>query len=224
MANEYPLTYEETRNLLWRQAHSDPSDSQKLFRDALNQVLERIYSTGIWKGMRLREDLTPYITNGVMTLPYGYDSVVAIAVDDIPRDIITEEHEFIHQGPGVTDAGEGGNMVVDLGFIEESGQEVRKYKFLETLGSHTVEGLVVRKYVWVEADEDIIRPSNIGAIKFGLMALALEDAGSLAESQQYWDKCKQILSAEKTNDLQGHKRVQPQNPWGRGGDKEYNIM
>lgn len=225
MANEYPLTYAEARNLLWRHANSDPSDSSMLFRDALNQALERIYTTGIWKGMRSREDLTGYITDNVMTLPYGYKSVVGVACDDCPYQILTEEHEFIDQGPGVTDAGEGGRYIIDLGFNEVSGNDVRQYKFtFDTANFTTIEGIGVRQYVWVEDDADVVRPSNIGALKFAIMAINLEDCGNLAAAQQYWASCEQVLSEEKTNDLQGHKRVQPQNPWGFGQGKEHNIM
>lgn len=224
MANESPLTYAEARAMLYRYAHSDPQDTTKCFRDALNQVLERIFSTGIWRGMRVRESLTPYITANVMTLPYGYDSVTAVAVDDIPYDIVTEEHEFTAGGPGVQAAGEGGSLIVDLGFVEETGQEVRKYKFLfDTSNANTVEGLCVRKYVYVSADADAIRPSNVGALKLGLIALTLEDAGNLPQATQYWAACRKTLSEEKTNDLQGHKRPNNQNPWGWGIGKETNI-
>lgn len=225
MANEYPLSYAEARNILWRHANSDPNDSSKLFRDAINQALERIYVTGIWKGMRVRESLLPYVTSNVMTLPYGYNSVTAVAADDCPYEIVTEEHEFVRQGPGVQDAGEGGNLIVDLGFVEESGQSVRKYKFLmETANFTTLEGLVTRKYVWVENDADVIRPSNMGALKFSIMALQLEDAGNIEQAMKYWEACEKVLSRDKTNSLRGHKRVQPQNPWGVGLDKEANIM
>ena len=77
---------------------------------------------------------------------------------------------------------------------------------------------------WVSADADIIRPSNVGALKLALLAIQLEDAGALARAKEFWDECETTLSEEKTNALQGHKRVQPQAPWGVGVDPEPNIM
>ena len=81
MASEIrsPLTLAEARNLLGGYV---PQDSD--FETAINEVLERIYSEGIWDGGTERVDLSSYIVNEILTLPYEYDAMLAVAIDDNP--------------------------------------------------------------------------------------------------------------------------------------------
>ena len=68
MASEIrtPLTLAEARNLLGGYV---PQDSD--FETAINEVLERIYSEGIWDGGTERVDLSSHITNEILILPYA---------------------------------------------------------------------------------------------------------------------------------------------------------
>ena len=131
MANERPLTLSEARTLLSAHAHTDN------FELALNEALERIYSEGIWDGVVDRVDLNPtggtYITNEILTLPYEYEALVAVAIDENPTPIMARQYEFMESGPGIEEAGKGGGVVVDLGFDDAGGTALRKYKILNDI-------------------------------------------------------------------------------------------
>lgn len=225
MANERPLTLAEARKLLYTYATKDAADVEGAFRARINEALERISSDGIWEGLMERVDLTPYISAEILTLPYAYDALMAVAVDKGPTNIMDEGLEFTQGGPGVEDAGEGGAVVIDLGFNTVSGQEVRQYKFLmDIAATTTVEGLVKRRYVFLEDDSDLIYPSSVGALKHALFALHYEEEGDIDRAQQFWDKCYSILATQKATNNVGVVRTRPSNPWGFMTDKPVNMM
>ena len=70
MANEKPMTLAEARALLYEHATDDPSDASGVFRQRLNEVLERICGDGLWDACVSRVDVTSMITSGVLTLDY----------------------------------------------------------------------------------------------------------------------------------------------------------
>lgn len=76
----------------------------------------------------------------------------------------------------------------------------RRYKVgtlaARTDGAPVIRALVRRKFVPLINETDLVYPSNIGALKFGLIALNLEERGldDLAQAQTYWAKCYEVLN------------------------------
>lgn len=217
MAYERPLTLEEARRQLYQHATDDPADANYTFRNALNEALERIDSHGIWEGQKARildTQLHPLITADILTLPKAYESMIAVNIDDGPRSIFEDTHEFSANGPGTRDAGEGGSIVIDLGFNLVNGQYLRQYKFTEATANAELEALFKLRFQSVTINSDIVVPSNVGALKHAILAICYENEGALAVSLEYWAECTKILSREKETSNTGVIKTMPQNPWG----------
>ena len=223
MANERPLTLSEARTLLSTHAHTDD------FELALNEALERIYSEGIWDGVVDRIDLNPsggtYISNEIITLPYDYEALIAIAIDDNPVPIMARQYEFMSSGPGIEDAGKGGGVIVDLGFDDSGGTALRKYKILTDITSSTeVEGLLKKRFKYLTLDSELVFPANIGALKHALLAIVYENEGDIERSTAFWAECYDILQSAKQVSKAGINNPNPQQPWGFMTNKPYNII
>jgi len=225
MAYERPLTYAEAKNRLYKHATDDFDDTDGTFGIRLNEALERIYTEGIWEGLTSRMSVTSYITDEVLSLPYAYEAMLSIAIDDVPYPIMGKQYEFMQGGPGVEDAGKGGSFIVDLGFDASSGQSLRKYKILSDIqSSTTVEGILKRRFVYLTADADEVFPSNLGALKHALLAITYEDEGDIQRSSAFWDECYAILNSAKQVNLAGVHNPNPQQQWGFMTNKPYGML
>ena len=224
MANERNLTLAEARALLYKHATDDASDSDGTFKARLNEAIERIYTEGIWDGLTVRADLSSYVANEVLTLPYAYEAILSIAIDDNPTPIMGKQYEFMRGGPGIEDAGEGGAFVIDLGF-DSTGDALRRYKILQDVDSGTeIEGLIKRRYVYISSDSDVVVPSNIGALKHALLAITYEDEGDIQRSTAFWDECYNILQSAKRVNRAGIINPNPQQQWGFMSNKPHSIL
>tara|TARA_R100000152_G_C6685748_1_gene118548 strand:- start:5 stop:703 length:699 start_codon:yes stop_codon:yes gene_type:complete len=232
MANERPLLLSEARGLLYKHATDevDTLAGKDAFSDRLNEALERIYTEGIWDGLQARVDLnasgSSYISDEILTLPYAYEAMLSIAIDEDPTPIMGKQYEFMPGGPGLEDAGEGGSFVIDLGFSEDDSlQSVRKYKILQNVSATTkVEGILKRRFVYLSSDTDKVYPSNIGAIKHALLAIAYEDEGDIERSTAYWEECYSILHSAKQLNRAGIINPNPQQQWGFMTNKPTSII
>lgn len=225
MAYERPLTYAEAKNRLYKHATDDFDDTDGTFKIRLNEALERIYTEGIWEGLTSRMSVASYITDEVLSLPYAYEAMLSIAIDDVPYPIMGKQYEFMQGGPGVEDAGKGGSFIVDLGFDASSGQSIRTYKILSDIqSSTTVEGILKRRFVYLDADADEVFPSNLGALKHALLAITYEDEGDIQRSSAFWDECYAILNSAKQVNLAGVHNPNPQQQWGFLTNKPYGIL
>ena len=223
MANERPLTLAEARTLLGAHAHTDN------FELALNEALERIYSEGIWDGIVDRVDLNPvngtYIVDEIITLPYDYEALIAISINDNPKPIMARQFEFMEAGPGVEDAGKGGGLVIDLGFEDSGGTALRKYKILQDVVSTTeIEGLLKKRFKYLTLDTELVIPANIGALKHALLAIVYENEGDIQRSAAFWNECYAILQSAKQVNKAGVTNPNPQQQWGFMTNKPYNII
>jgi hypothetical protein len=56
--------------------------------------------------------------------------------------------------------------------------------------------LCKRRFVRLIQETDLIWPDNIGALKFAMKAIQLEDSGAteLQQSQLFWQKCYEVLN------------------------------
>lgn len=226
MASEIrtPLTLADARNLLGGYV---PQDTD--FETAINEALERIYSEGIWDGGTERVDLSSSITDEILTLPYEYDAMLAIAIDGNPVPIMGKQHEFTQAGPGVEDAGEGGAFVIDLGFEDAAAgnqvHSIRKYKILQDITSTTeVEGIMKLRFRFLVADTQLVIPGNIGALKHALLAVVYENEGDIQRSTAYWDECYAILQSSKQTNRAGVITPNTQQQWGFMTGKPHAIV
>jgi len=218
------MRYDEVRARLYSHIVSSEDDPEGVFREALNQALESLHTEGMWDGTTTRTDIKPYITSNILTLPYAYDTMVAVAVEDSPVGIVNQSLEFQQNGPGVIDAGEGGVMVVDMGFVNESDQSVRKYKFPMDVTNFTVEAILKARHVQIIANDDLVIPSNVRALKCAILAVNYENRGDMKSSEIYWAKAYAILDAEKSMNKIGSVTPPPQNQWGILGEKVNNLF
>lgn len=215
-----PLLLSEARTLLGGYV---PQDSD--FETAINEAVERIYSEGIWDGHTDRLNLASYITNEILSLPYEYESLLSIAIDDAPIPIMARQHEFTQAGPGIEDAGEGGSVVIDLGFDDSSGQALRTYKILQNVTASTdVEGILKKRFRFLVSDTQEVLPGNIGALKHALLAIVYENEGDIARSAAYWDECYAILQSAKQTSRAGVVNPNPQQQWGFMTNKPHAIV
>jgi hypothetical protein len=227
MANERPITLAEARTLLYQHATDDPADADGTFKRRLNEALERIYSEGLWSGATERVDIATagYIVDELCTLPYAYASMIAAAVNDCPTPIMASQLEFIESGPGVQDKGDGGSFIIDLGFVDVGGQKRRQYKFLMDIGaSDEVEGILAKRFVYLDDDADLVVPANLGALKHALLAICFEDEGDIVRGGAYWDECYRILNAEISTENVGVHEPNPMQQWGFMTDKPESIL
>ena len=198
------MTVDQARMLLWKYATADPNDATGEFLMALNQAVERIYSEGIWTGLKTEVDLKPFVsldeaTLGILTLPYQYDVLLAIQIDDHPYTLIDEAVEYSPSGYGERAGGRGGNIVIDNGFVLVEDRLCHQYKLTSAVNpSTTLRGLVKRRFVYLEDGCDLVFPTNLGALKNALLAVNFEDQSDPERAKIYWEECYRILNSQSS--------------------------
>lgn len=198
--NDRPLTLLDARNLLGKYA----SD----FDSAINQAVERIYDEGTWPGLITEVDVTDDVVDGILTLPEGYEVMLAAQITGLPVQIVPLSLEYSPAGPGSRDAGGvegatgrvGGYQIVDMGQAmvgdAEDYQTLRhQYKLTFALESENIlTGLLKRKFQYLTQDDDYVYPAHLTALKNALLAVNMEDEGDISRAQTYWDKCFESLN------------------------------
>lgn len=206
MPNERPLTLADCRRLLADYALPDKFDG------ALNQCLERIHSEGQWPGGKLTVDLTPYVEDCILTLPYEYETLIAINWLGYSRLIVDVNMEFIPGGAGIQPAGEGNGTVIDMGFVNvgDEGDYTRllhqyKLTFAYTDGQELT-GMVRRRFTYLRDENDYVYPAHLSALKNGLLAVRFEDEGDLERASGYWNACFNFLNSATTQTRIGSRQ------------------
>ncbi len=220
------MTVDEVRILLWKYATTDPNDGDGQFLASLNQAAERIHSEGIWQGLKLQIDLSPYVDladpdKGLLTLPYEYEGVLAMQIDDSPVMIVDEAVEYTAGGYGERTGGGGGGVVIDNGFVLTNGQLLRQYKITQAVNDGTgFRGLVKRRFVYMVDGCSTVYPNNIGALKQALLAINFEDQNDPERAKVYWDECYKILNSAASSSRTGSNFPVAAKLFGLGG---YNV-
>lgn len=189
------LTLLDARQLLGRYALD--------FDSALNLALERIYAEGTWPGLVtevvLNDPAGSFVSDGLLTLPIQYETLIAFQINETPGQIFPLSVEYTTAGPGHREAGQGISLV-DLGFVKvaDAGdypQLLRRYKVLPALESGDVlRGLVKQRFIPLRADEDTIIPNNLNALRHALMGINYEDEGNQQQAQNSWQLCFRALN------------------------------
>ncbi len=193
---ERPLTLADCRRLLADYALPDKFDS------ALNQALERIFSEGQWPGCKVEADLSSYIADYILTLPYEYETLMAVNWLKRPVLIVDLNAEYVREGAGTQTAGNGNGNIVDLGLQPVATDDgdfpvyLHQYKltFNYTEGEE-ITGLLRRRFQYLTDEQEAVYPANLGALKNGMLAVRYEDEGDLDRAAGYWTKCFDFLTA-----------------------------
>ena len=90
---------------------------------------------------------------------------------------------------------------LELGTVQEANKvnSFRRYRLgnnISNAETKTVRVLVKRKFKNLINSFDIVRPSNLNAIKHGLLGTVAEDNADLERANYHWNVCKQLLEEE----------------------------
>lgn len=104
----------EARQLLHQYVGPDGPDSV-LVPQRINEVCERLFTCGRWKGMLVEVDLEA--EQGFVTLPRRCESILGVTVANVPRVPFGRWYHFVPGGPGGYDRAThtGPDVVVDAG-------------------------------------------------------------------------------------------------------------
>lgn len=107
---------------------------------------------------------------------------------------------------------------LELGYYEpgETDPSYRRYKVGAIPANCTITALCSRRHVDLVNESDLVIPSNVGALKHGLIALRLEDQSDLDSSIAHFDQAYALLNAELRR-LRGKARVIPTFNYGSPG-------
>ena len=90
---------------------------------------------------------------------------------------------------------------LELGTVQEANKinSFRRYRLGNDISNSTkktIRVLVKRKFKNLINSFDIVRPSNLNAIKHGLLGTVAEDNADLERANYHWNVCKQLLEEE----------------------------
>lgn len=108
------MTLSQVRQLLHQHVSPDGPNTM-LVPARVNELCERFFVSGKWKGMMVEVDLDA--TSGFVTLPRRCESILGVTVQKIPRTPFGRWYSFLPGGPGEVDlsAYSGPDIVVDMG-------------------------------------------------------------------------------------------------------------
>jgi len=88
---------------------------------------------------------------------------------------------------------------LELGTVQEANKinSFRRYRLgNDPSTTKTIRVLVKRKFKNLINSFDVVRPSNLNAIKHGLLGTVAEDNADLERASYHWNVCKQLLEEE----------------------------
>lgn len=160
----------------------------------VNEVLERFYEFGTWRGLHATVPLTT--SGGILTLDAAYQRIDGLAVPaqamDVP--IRSMQWAFSTGGPGNRDWTTYLNLVaIDQGDV--GGQ--RKYQLTgnpTAVDAMAFNGLARRRFAWITDTATVVVPDSFPALKCGVQAMQWEDEGDDGRYQAEFGKALQLLN------------------------------
>lgn len=141
---------------------------------------EQVYSTNGSKG----ETLTLDDSSGSVTSTLTFAQLTSIAKPP------TVGNLEIYVVNGVTET------LLSTYQPGEVNPQYRRYQLRQQDEDTTVVGLVKLKYVPLTQETEPLVPANLGAYKFALIALSLEDANDLPGAANHWNACYALLNQQ----------------------------
>lgn len=173
------------------QAQIAPSNDVEFLR-ILTEADMRLLEFGRWRWTRTSTVLTP--TEGVITLPTTYSSILGARVGKLPIDIRAEEFEYVPGGVGEIDLGVGSSRLIDQGL---NGTGEREYKVTGHLDATDVVTAMVMYAPATLYDPDIPDSGipddavtitlcpDLAALKLMMMAIIFEEAADMGNANAY---------------------------------------
>lgn len=215
-----PGTIDET--LDWVGQLIDEGDGFVSTSDVSDAGSVRLYSTGADNGKTVRIEgiqqetgLPIYDNDGnlgeelVLSAPfvqsaYHYSSVTAVAKE------ATKGYVTMKILPS------GGGSEYELSVYEPSETRPCYRRYKTGVAEKTIRILCQRRFFPVVAETDWVIPGNLAALKFGLIALNLEDQGYEEAADTNWNTAYKWLNAEAKSLRGGAKVPSGSDIWGHG--------
>lgn len=196
------------------QAQIAPSNDVEFLR-ILTEADMRLLEYGRWRWTRTCITLTP--TDGVITLPTAYSSILGARIGKAPVDIRAEEFEFVPGGVGEVDLGVGSSRLIDQG-LNVSGE--REYKVTGHLDGTDVITAMVMYAPATLYDPDIADSGvpedavtitlcpDAAALKLVMLGILMEEALDLANARSYFsDALRGLDNKEQNQRGNAHQQV-----------------
>lgn len=169
------------------------TSDQKVQR--INEVLERFYELGSWRGLHVSIPLTT--TAGIMTLPQAYQKIEGLGIPQSNQIIPIKPIEYLYQSGGVGPVDLtlliqliaydlGDNVSTGLRQYQISGQtsQIDTYAFI---------GNARKRYVWTTDTATVIVPDSFQALRMGVLALGFEDEGDYEKCAEKFNEALRVL-------------------------------
>lgn len=169
------------------------TDAQKLQR--LNEVLERFYEFGTWRGVH--ETISESTTSGILTLSSAYLRLDALAVPSLAMKvpIKSQQWAFSSGGPMAQDWSLYEFLVaIDLG---DNSSGLRRYQLTGStsyLDGLTFSALARKRYTWVTDTGTTVTPDSFQALRQGVLALGMEDEGDDGGCKMLFNEALNVLN------------------------------
>jgi hypothetical protein len=163
------------------------SNVQQLQR--LNEVLEKFYDRGDWRGVHQNVSLTS--VSGVITLTSSYLRLDGLGIPANNFVVPIKNMAFAYQvgGPMIQDwTNYGKTIAIDMG---ENSSGLRQYQITGSATANdalTFSGLARRRFNWITDTSTVVVPDCFGALQTGVRAMAAEDENDIATAKELWSQ------------------------------------
>ena len=196
------------------QAQIAPSNDYDFLR-LLTEADMRLLEYGRWRWTRKSTTLSH--TDGIITLPSAYSSILGARVGKEPVDIRAEEFEYVPGGAGEVDLGVGSSRLIDQG-VNDDGE--RQYKVTGHLDDTDIISAIVMYAPVTLTDPDIPDSSlpddattntlcpSVTSLKLMMLAIIYEEASDLGNARSYTaDALKGLDNKEQNQRGNAHQQV-----------------
>ena len=196
------------------QAQIAPSNDYEFLR-LLTEADMRLLEYGRWRWTR--KSTTISHTEGIITLPSAYSSILGARVGKEPVDIRAEEFEYVPGGVGEVDLGVGSSRLIDQG-VNDDGE--RQYKVTGHLDDTDIISALVMYAPVTLTDPDIPDSSlpddattttlcpDATALKLMMLGIIFEEAADLGNARSYIsDAIKGLDNKEQNQRGNAHQAV-----------------
>lgn len=160
----------------------------------INEVLERFYEFGSWRGLHDTIDITT--TSGIISLSTAYQRLDGLSIPSLNAlvPIKSQKWAFSPGGPGAQDW----TLYPELIALDQGDTAgVRKYLVSGNATANdalTFSGLARKRFTWITNTADIVEPDSFQALRLGVQALGWEDEGDTERYQAVFQQALQVLN------------------------------
>ena len=190
----------------------------------------RLLEFGRWRWTRKVTTL-PH-TDGIITLPTTYSSILGARVGKAPVDIRAEEFEFVPGGIGEVDLGVGSSRLIDQGVNDDGERQYKVTGYLED--SDVITAMVMYAPVTLYDPDvpDSTLPDDVTAntlcpdttaLKLMMLGIIYEEASDLGNARSYISDALKGLDNKEQNQRGNARQSVNVRPRGVGVSRVRNI-